>query len=43
MQINITGFLQQKNAHEFMKELWTLLVSAQTAYFFILLFKIGTS
>ena len=29
MQINITGFLQSKNAREFMKELWTLLVSAQ--------------
>ena len=29
MQINITGFLQGKNAREFMKELWTLLVSAQ--------------
>lgn len=29
MQINITGFLQSKNAREFMKELWTLLISAQ--------------
>lgn len=29
MQINITGFLQAKNAREFMKELWTLLLSAQ--------------
>lgn len=29
MQINITGFLQAKNAREFMKELWTLLISAQ--------------
>lgn len=29
MQINITGFLQSKNAREFMKELWTLLLSAQ--------------
>lgn len=29
MQINITGFLQSKNAREFMKELWSLLVSAQ--------------
>ena len=29
MQINITGFLQAKNAREFMKELWELLVSAQ--------------
>lgn len=29
MQINITGFLQSKNAREFMKELWGLLVSAQ--------------
>ena len=29
MQINITGFLQAKNARVFMKELWELLVSAQ--------------
>lgn len=29
MQINITGFLQSKNAREFMKELWSLLLSAQ--------------
>ena len=29
MQINLTGFLQQKNARIFMKDLWALLVSAQ--------------
>ncbi len=29
MQINLTGFLQQKNARVFMGELWALLVSAQ--------------
>ena len=30
MQINITGFLNGKNARVFMKELWELLLSAQT-------------
>lgn len=29
MQINLTGFLQSKNAMEFMAELWDLLISAQ--------------
>eukprot|EP00058_Branchiostoma_floridae_P005303 XP_002590791.1 hypothetical protein BRAFLDRAFT_218692 [Branchiostoma floridae] len=29
MQINLTGFLNGKNAREFMGELWKLLVSAQ--------------
>lgn len=29
MQINLTGFLNGKNAREFMKELWDMLVSAQ--------------
>ncbi|CAH2016069.1 unnamed protein product [Acanthoscelides obtectus] len=29
MQINLTGFLQSKNAMEFMAELWALLISAQ--------------
>ena len=29
MQINITGFLNGKNARVFMKELWELLLSAQ--------------
>jgi len=29
MQINLTGFLQAKNARIFMGELWELLVSAQ--------------
>ena len=30
MQINITGFLNGKNARVFMKELWELLISAQS-------------
>lgn len=29
MQINLTGFLNGKNAREFMAELWTLLISAE--------------
>lgn len=29
MQINLTGFLNGKNAREFMKDLWPLLLSAQ--------------
>lgn len=29
MQINLTGFLDGKNAREFMAELWTLLISAE--------------
>lgn len=29
MQINLTGFLNGKNAREFMGELWPLLLSAQ--------------
>ena len=29
MQINLTGFLNGKNARQFMGELWDLLVSAQ--------------
>lgn len=29
MQINLTGFLNGKNARSFMAELWTLLISAQ--------------
>lgn len=29
MQINLTGFLNGKNAREFMKELWDMLLSAQ--------------
>lgn len=29
MQINLTGFLNGKNAREFLRELWELLVSAQ--------------
>ena len=29
MQINLTGFLQGKNAREFLRELWELLLSAQ--------------
>lgn len=29
MQINLTGFLNGKNARSFMGELWDLLVSAQ--------------
>lgn len=29
IQINLTGFLQGKNAREFMAELWALLISAQ--------------
>lgn len=29
MQINLTGFLNGKNARSFMAELWDLLVSAQ--------------
>lgn len=29
MQINLTGFLNGKNARSFMTELWNLLVSAQ--------------
>lgn len=29
MQINLTGFLNGKNAREFMKDLWPLLQSAQ--------------
>lgn len=29
MQINLTGFLQSKNAMDFMAELWELLISAQ--------------
>jgi serine/arginine repetitive matrix protein 1 len=29
MQINLTGFLNGKNAREFMRELWEYLVSAQ--------------
>lgn len=31
MQINLTGFLQSKNAMEFMAELWDLLISAQNS------------
>ena len=31
MQINLTGFLNGKNAREFMGELWTLLFSAQNS------------
>lgn len=30
MQINLTGFLNGKNARVFMEELWDLLVSAQS-------------
>lgn len=30
MQINLTGFLNGKNAREFMGELWALLISAQS-------------
>jgi len=29
MQINLTGFLNGKNAREFMRDLWPLLLSAQ--------------
>lgn len=29
MQINLTGFLNAKNAREFMGQLWVLLLSAQ--------------
>lgn len=29
MQINLTGFLNGRNAREFMKDLWPLLLSAQ--------------
>lgn len=29
MQINLTGFLDGKNAREFMSELWSLLISAE--------------
>lgn len=29
IQINLTGFLQGKNAREFMADLWALLISAQ--------------
>ena len=29
MQINLTGFLNSKNALKFMEELWELLLSAQ--------------
>lgn len=29
MQINLTGFLNGRNAREFMAELWELLLSAQ--------------
>lgn len=31
MQINITGFMNSRNAREFMAELWELLLSAMTA------------
>lgn len=31
MQINLTGFLNGKNAREFMGELWALLISGQSA------------
>lgn len=31
MQINLTGFLNGKNAREFMGELWSLLYSAQNS------------
>lgn len=31
MQLNLTGFLNGKNAREFMGELWALLVSAQNS------------
>lgn len=31
MQINLTGFLQSKNAMEFMAELWELLISGEAS------------
>ena len=31
IQINLTGFLNGKNAREFMGELWDLLISAQNS------------
>ncbi|RWS03922.1 hypothetical protein B4U79_11354 [Dinothrombium tinctorium] len=31
MQINLTGFLEGRNAREFMGELWDLLLSAQNS------------